>query len=308
MNIIEKLKIIKIVSGQTQEELAQKLNVSFATFNSWINGRSEPRRGSKENINDLFFSYTGKKDIVEDPLKTKKGIIIRKSQKYKNILTTILKNPDIKDQFLLSLTYHTNKLEGSTLTENETRAILFDQTALSNKSLIEQMEAKNHQTVINFLFKKLSSGLLKINTELILKMHSILMNGIDENAGTFRKHGVRIVGSYVPTANYLKIPVLIKELVKDIHSKNKDIISHISRIHSEFEQIHPFGDGNVRVGRLIMMIMLLKNNLPPAIIKQQKRKLYNDCLKKSQLKNNFVPLEDFICNAILIGFSVLERK
>lgn len=57
-----------------------------------------------------------------------------------------------------------------------------------------------------------------------------------------------------------------------------------------------------------MMVMLLKNNLPPAIIKQQKKSSYNSCLKKSQLKNNFVPLEDFICDAILIGFSVLERK
>jgi Fic family protein/DNA-binding XRE family transcriptional regulator len=308
MNIVNKLKIIKTVSGLTQEKLAQKLMVSFVTLNSWINGRSEPRKGAKKRINNLFFKYAGKENIIEDPLKTKKEIILKKSQKYKNILAEILKNPDIKDQFLLSLTYHTNKLEGSTLTENETRTILFDNTSLSNKTLIEQMEAKNHQTVINFLFKELSSSSFKIDKKLILKIHSILMNGIDENAGNFRKHAVRIVGSYVPTANYLKIPALIKKLVKDINYKNKDIVSHISRIHSRFEKIHPFGDGNGRVGRLIMMIMLLKNNLPPAIIKQQKRSLYNSCLKKSQLKEDFLPLEDFICNAIIAGFLILERK
>jgi len=57
-----------------------------------------------------------------------------------------------------------------------------------------------------------------------------------------------------------------------------------------------------------MMVMLLKHNLPPAIIKQQKRSLYNSCLKKSQLKNDFIALEDFICDAIIAGFLILERK
>ena len=308
MTIVEKLKIIKEVSGLTQEKLAKKLGVTFVSFNSWINGRSEPRRKAKDNINNLYFLYTNQKEIIEDPLKAKKEIILNKSKKYKNILAKIVKNPDIYNQFLLSLTYHTNKLEGSTLTENETGAILFNNASLSNKNIIEQMEVKNHQAAVNYLFNYIVLPSSKINEGFILKLHSILMNGIRDDAGSFRKHPVRIVGTYVPTANYLKIPKLIKELTKDINSPKKDIISHISKTHSRFEKIHPFSDGNGRIGRLIITAMLLRNNLPPAIIKQQKRSLYNSCLKKSQLKDDFIPLEDFVCNSIIAGFLILERK
>jgi len=308
MTIVEKLKIIKEISGLTQEKLAKKLKVSFVSFNSWINNRSKPRRGAKENIDSLYFLYTGQKTTIENPLKAKKEIIFYKAKRHKDILKKIVKNPDIYDQFLLAFTYHTNKLEGSTLTENETRAILFDNIALSNKSIVEQLEVKNHQAALNYLFNYLSSSSFKINEKLILKLHGILMNGIRDDAGSFREHGVRIVGTYVPTANYLKIPKLINKLVKDINSREKDIIAHISKIHSRFEKIHPFSDGNGRIGRLNIIAMLLKNNLPPAVIKQEKRSLYNSYLKKSQLKEDFIPLENFICDSIIAGLLVLERK
>lgn len=308
MTIMEKLKIIKDISGLTQEKLAKKLGVSFVSFNNWINAKSKPRRKAKENIDNLYFSYTGQKIVLEDPLRAKKEIIFYRAEKHKNILAKIVKNPDIYDQFLLALTYHTNKLEGSTLTENETKAILFDNIALSNKSIVEQLEVKNHQTALNYLFNYISSSSSKIDEALILKLHSILMNGIRDDAGSWRKHGVRIVGAYIPTANYLKVPQLINELIKDINYKTKDIVAHISNIHSRFEKIHPFSGGNGRIGRLIMTAMLLKKNLPPAIIKQQKKLLYDSCLKKSQLQKDFIPLENFICDSIIAGFLILERK
>ncbi len=308
MTIIEKLKLIKDLSGLTQEKLAKELGVSFATFNSWINAKSRPRRKSEEDINNLFFSYTGQKKEIEDPLKAKKEIILYKAGKYKNVLNEIVKNPDIYNQFLLALTYHTNKLEGSTLTENETEAILFNNIALSNRSIVEQLEVKNHQTALNYLFTQVSSPSFKISEEFVLKLHGILMNSIRDDAGLFRRHAVRIVGSNVPTANYLRISQLIKELIKDINLKEKDIITHISNVHSRFEKIHPFSDGNGRIGRLIMVAMLLKNGLPPAVVKQQKRALYNSSLRRSQLKDDFTSLENFICDSIISGFLILERK
>jgi len=307
MTIAEKLRIIQSLSGLTQEKSAKELGVSFVTFNSWINGRSKPHRKAEENINNLYFKYTGQKTIPDDPLSAKKQIILKKSKEHKNILRKIMKNPDIYDQFMLSFTYHTNRIEGSTLTEDETRAILFDNVALPNKDIIEQLEVKNHQAAWRYLLDYLAGLTSDISEKLILKLHSILMNGIKDDAGFYRKHSVRIVGAYIPTANYLKVSQLIKKIIKDINRQNKDIISHITKTHSRFEQVHPFSDGNGRIGRLIIQGMLLLKNFPPAIIKQDKKRIYNFCLRKSQLKEDFIPLEDFICDSVLEGFKILER-
>ncbi|MBL7142460.1 MAG: Fic family protein [Candidatus Pacebacteria bacterium] len=308
MTIQDKLKIIQNLSGLTQEKLAEKLRVSFATLNSWINGKSKAHKKGDKNINDLYFLYTGQKNIQEDPLRAKKQIITDKSRKCGNVLKKIVKSTDIYDQFLLSLTYHSNKIEGSTLTEDETRAIMFDNVSLPNKNIIEQLEVKNHQAALEYLLKSLLSASFKINEIFILKLHGILMNGIRKDAGAYRNHGVRIVGTYVPTANYLKVPRLMQELTKDINHKYKDIVAHTANIHSRFEQIHPFSDGNGRVGRLLAGAMLLKNNLPPAVIEQKKKRFYNNYLRKAQLGNDFIPLENFLCDSIIVGFKVLERK
>ncbi len=308
MTVVEKLKLIQSLSGLTQVKLAEKLGLSFVALNSLINGRSKPRRQTEDNIDNLYFKYTDQKSIIADPLTAKKQIIADKSRGYKNILKEIIKSPDIYDQFLLSLTYHTNRIEGSTLTKEETRAILFDNVALPNKDMVEQLEAKNHQTALRYLFKYLAAPSPKINEVLILKLHSILMNSIREDAGVYRDHGVRIVGTNVPTANYLKIPVLMKQIIKDINSQSKDIITHLADIHSRFEQVHPFSDGNGRIGRLIMHAMSLLKNLPPIAIKQEKKRSYNSCLRRSQLKGDFIDLENFICDAVFEGFKILERR
>ena len=308
MTIQDKLKIIQNISGLTQEKLAEKLGVSFATLNSWINGKSEPHRKTGKNIDKLYSFFTGQKEIPEDPLKAKKQIIINKSKKYRNILKEILGNNDIYNQFLLSLTYHSNKIEGSTLTEEETRAVMFDNVSLPNKNIIEQIEVKNHQVALEYLLKNLLSASFRINETFILKLHSVLMNGIRDDAGSYRSHGVRIVGTYIPTANYLKVPELMREIIKDINRKKSEVFAHIANIHSRFEQVHPFSDGNGRIGRLLIHTMLLKNNLPPAAIEQKKKRFYNNYLKRAQLKEDFVPLENFLCDSVIAGFKILERK
>ncbi len=308
MKTFQKLQLVQKLSGLTQEKLAKKLGVSFATFNSWINNKSTPRKKAQERIDELYRSYTGQKVIPPDVLQAKKEIIGRKSKQHKNILREILTNPDIHDQFILSLTYHSNSIEGSTLTEPETAAILFQNAALPNKDLIEQLEAKNHQTALQYLLKYLSARLPKINEELILKLHSILMNGIREDAGIYRQHSVRIVGTNVPTANYLKIPILMKQLFQDISRSNKEVISRVADIHSRFEQIHPFSDGNGRIGRLLIYAMVIRKNLPPAVIRQEKKRFYYAYLNKAQREGDLSLLEDFICDAILEGFEMIKRK
>lgn len=304
MNIKEKLQLIQKISKKTQEVLAADLGVSFPTLNSWINGRSIPRQQAAKRIDGLYLQLTGQNIIPDSFLAAKKQVLMDRRKQYSDILRILEARKDLYDQFLLALTYNTNRIEGSTLTEPETAAILFQNTALPDKSIIEQMEVKNHQAAFRYLTRSLTDG-GTISEEMILKLHGILMNGIREDAGNYRRHAVRIAGSNVVTANYLKVPVLMKSLLKDIRRDEKDIIGFAAQIHSRFEQIHPFSDGNGRIGRLILVGMLLKEDFAPAIISQEKRRFYILYLNQSQLQNDYSHLESFICDGIMAGYDLL---
>jgi len=307
MTIRQKLEVIRKMLGLTQTKLAERFGVSFVAFNSWWTGKSEPRPKMQAIINELFLEVTGRKIIPEDQLAAKKQALQQKSSEHKNVVTEILDSPDVRDQFILKLTYHSNSIEGSTLTEPDTAAILFDNVALPNKNLIEQLEAKNHQTALNYLFDRVTKK-EKINEDLVLKLHSILMNGIRPDAGVYRDHAVRITGVNLPTANYASVPKLTSEIMTRAALKTKDIIALSASVHSKFEQIHPFSDGNGRVGRLLMNAMLLSANLAPAIIRNEQKQLYYTYLYKAQTKEDNSQLEGFLCEAVTDGFKILERQ
>lgn len=306
MDTQQKLQIIQSRLGLTQTKLAEKIGVSFVAFNNWWTGKAIPRPKRQTVIDELLLQVTGQKIIAKDILIAKKQVLQQKSVEHKNIINKILNNPDIRDQFILKLTYHSNSIEGSTLTEPDTAAVLFENVALPNKSLTEQLEAKNHQAALNYLFDFVLKK-EKINEAFVLKLHSILMNGVRPDAGIYRNHGVRITGVNLPTANHLSVPKLIPGVMAQIDKKTKDVISLSASVHSKFEQIHPFSDGNGRVGRLLMNAILLQVNLAPAIIHQQQKQLYYTYLFKAQTGADHSQFEDFLCEAVMDGFKILER-
>ncbi|MEI8230671.1 MAG: Fic family protein [Candidatus Peregrinibacteria bacterium] len=307
MSTPQKLSTIQRLSGLSQTELARKFGVSFVTFNRWFHGKAVPRRKALERIDALYREYSGLTVIPEELLTAKKAITMQKSQKMKSVLKTILENPDIRDQFVLVLTYTSNSIEGSTLTQEETAAVLFRNTALPDKTIIEQLEAKNHQTALLRLFDHLAAD-RPIDEVLILRLHGMLMNGIRPDAGVYRSHGVRIVGADLPTANPLKVPVLMEEWAKNVLADPEDALSHIAALHARFEQIHPFSDGNGRIGRLLMHAMLLRQNLPPVVIHPEKKRLYYTFLNTAQKKGDTSLLQDFLCDGVMEGWDIVERK
>ncbi len=322
MTTVQKLNTIRQISGLSQEKLAQRFGVSFASFNAWINGRTKPRKKTQLKIDSMFLELTGQKQI--DPafpltppgvtgLSKKQNLVLMQKQS-PPVLKTILGNPDIYDRFVLSLTYHSNRIEGNSMTEPETAAILFDNSVIPNKNLIEHLEVKNHQTALHFLLNHMEQNTTQpsncIDEHLVLKLHEKLMNGIRRDAGFYRNHSVRIVGADVPTANYVKVPALMKDLFESIVSISDDVLHQMAEAHSRFEQIHPFSDGNGRIGRLLLHAMALRSNLPPAVIRQQEKQLYYTFLNKAQQTQHedVSLLTDFICDAIMTGFRFLERK
>lgn len=305
MTISETLKNLQKLSGLTQTELAQKIGVSFVAFNYWFNGKAEPHPKTRARIIALYQEYSGEIPVPEAELAEKKQMLKIKSETNKNLLKKIISDKEIFETIMLSLTYHSNRMEGSTLSENETADIIFRNLTLPSHTMTEHLEAKNHQVALEYLFAHLTDG-GQIDETFTLKMHGILMNGVRPDAGLYRRHGVRIMGVYVPTANYLKIPQLMLDWFLEVNRPTDDVIAKVACTHASFEQIHPFADGNGRIGRLLALAILLKNNYAPAIIRQENRRRYYLYLNQAQLKNSFSHLENFFCEAVKEGFDNVE--
>ena len=294
-NYAKKLQKIIAASGLSQEKLAEILGVSFVTLNSWVNEKSVPRENKKEKIDLVAAEFLGSDSCDPEALKSAKKLA--KSQHFS--VKRLLNNQDILDSLTVGLTYHSNATEGSTMTEEDVSAVLFDHAVLSNRSAIEQREAINHQSALYFLVEEIAKPDFLFTPELICAVHLRLMNGIISNAGNYRNHGVRIRGAHVPLANYLKIPELVKNWCDMANSETDDIIELLALTHAKFEQIHPFSDGNGRTGRMLLFALALSRGLVPPILRREKRSAYYKYLEICQIREYSDPLELFIANAII---------
>ncbi|MFW6285988.1 MAG: Fic family protein [Nanoarchaeota archaeon] len=185
------------------------------------------------------------------------------------------KNKEL-EEISISFTYNTNAIEGSTITLPETREIIIDNIAPS-KSLQDIQETKKHSEVfLNALKKK-----EKITKELILRWHKDMFDESKTDiAGKFRNYLVR-VGTYIAPDSNEVIP-LMNKLIEFIKTSKLHPVELAGRAHYIFEMIHPFGDGNGRVGRLLMNYILWHNSYPMIIIENKKKKSYYRALEKEE--------------------------
>lgn len=297
MNYQDKLRQITGASGLSQQSLAESIGTSFVTLNSWINGKTEPTRSElKSKIDLLYVKYLGVEIIDKKSLGDVKSTAVRCRMSAKKLI----KNRDLLDKITLNLTYHTNTIEGSTMTRADVAAVLFGNEILRNRTQIEQREAINHRVALEFLLDELAENEdFEFTPELIKRVHLLLMNGILSNAGEWRNHGVRIQGSRVPLANFIKIPTLIANLCNELNAETDDPIELLARTHASFEKIHPFSDGNGRVGRLLMFIRSLQSGVVPPIIQKERKSVYYRYLELAQTQDRYDNLEQFISESII---------
>jgi Fic family protein len=222
----------------------------------------------------------------------------------------MLANRELLDKITLHLTYHTNTIEGSTMTLQDVEDVIFDNKILTNRTTTEQIEARNHKAALYFLLDTLQVQRQRFQwtEELLLAAHLRLLNGIITNAGYYRKHSVRVLGYHAVLANFLKIPFLINKLFQELNNPTKDIIGSLAKTHAAFEQIHPFSDGNGRLGRLVMFIQALRYSLMPPLIVKERKKAYYRYLETTQMENKTDLLTLFIAEAILFTNDLLNNK
>jgi Fic family protein len=297
------LQEILKATGWSQEILANRLDVSFVTLNSWVNNRSVPRKKAQAAIQGLFFDTVGV-DAVNPKMLVAQKLA---ASKLKLRRDDIVSDKGMLDALILYLTYHTNTIEGSTMTLADTEDVLFGRKVLSNRTQIEQAEARNHQAAILWLLDEIRGKDFVITEEFIRGLHLRLMNSILSDARQYRRHGVRIMRTRVTTANYLKIPELMQDLVLHIDDNSRDPITKLAYLHAKFEKIHPFSDGNGRVGRLLMLAQALRLGIVPPIVLNEKRRAYYKYLEVAQTTEDHAPLELFLANSVIDAKRLLWR-
>lgn len=203
--------------------------------------------------------------------------------KFRPLDVNLVKN--LEEWFKVELTYTSNAIEGNTLSRRETALVVEKGLTIGGKTLVEHLEATNHANALDFIQEKVGNNNNKITEKDILKIHEIILGGINkENAGFYRSVPVRISGSNVVLPNPRKVPDLMDEFCRWI-VKESDIhpVEFAADAHYQLVTIHPFIDGNGRTARLLMNMILMINGYPPAIIRKRDRLSYISSLEKAQL-------------------------
>ncbi len=195
--------------------------------------------------------------------------------------------------------YNSNAIENSTLTLKETEKILLEQELSRKVSLREVFEAKNLARVVDYTRNKAKEQ--DLSKELILLIHQMLIGGIDDNiAGRFRRGGEYVrVGTHVAPAPE-QIERLIENILIDYSSDQTSyFIDKIAKFHLEFEGIHPFIDGNGRIGRVILNFQLLQLGFPRLIIRNKEKTQYYEAFKEYQQNKNPKLMEKVVALALI---------
>ncbi|MBR2741484.1 Fic family protein [Candidatus Saccharibacteria bacterium] len=195
--------------------------------------------------------------------------------------------------------FNSNAIENSTLTLKDTEDILIRGQIMRDAEIREVYEAKNLGRALELLSENPNQNL---TIELILALHKVLLSGINDGfAGRFRcgNEWVR-VGTHIG-ANPDFVNDLVYKLVENYNKPDeRELISKIAYFHNEFEYIHPFCDGNGRIGRVLINQQLMKEGLPPIMIPaKNKFQDYYPALDAYDKKNDLAPLEEYLAVLLL---------
>lgn len=219
--------------------------------------------------------------------KLKEELITQKNLKFKG---------NIYHYSQVNFSYNSNKIEGSKLTSDQTEAI-FDTASFIPKNddlikLDDLIESRNHFKLFDYMLENVDDSL---NKKMIIEMNKILKrNTSDEDNPRYNVGGFKVVPNIIGMVNVINTtsPKYVEEeldqLIFQYNSKKNITLEDIIDFHYQFECIHPFADGNGRVGRMIMFKECLKNNIMPFIILDEDKSYYMRGLKEYKKDKAFL--------------------
>lgn len=192
------------------------------------------------------------------------------------------------NELLVRTAHHSTAIEGNSLSLEETRGILLDESLPKAGKTREYFEVKNYKEAFAYLLDKLTPK--GLNSNKILAYHSFLMKDILSDNGRFKHLENVICGASFETAKPYLVPTLIHDLCENHNFRLKNASTFEEKIeiimdtHIKFERIHPFSDGNGRTGRMLVMDACLHENIPAIIIPCEEKDKYITFLNASDLK------------------------
>jgi Fic family protein len=203
----------------------------------------------------------------------------------------------IYDKIKIEWTYHSNAIEGNTLTLQETSFFLQHGLTSKGKTLLEYLEAQNHAEAIDWL-QNITKQQRPITEGLIKELHTLLLRGIEHvlvgpNGNKIKKritpgayklqpnHVLTVDGKVHRYCDPIGVPGEMAKLITWLNTQKSHPVEAAARAHYRLVAIHPFDDGNGRVARLLMNLLLMRAGFLPVIIKNEKREDYYRALMEA---------------------------
>jgi len=296
---------VRVVNKKKKYYLAHSFRkgkkVKKLRFYLGINLSKEELKSKREHAEEVLKERIKRLEVIRDPFYT--ALTPKELEEFKTLeargnikILHLAENDWVK--FTQAFTYDTNAIEGSTVTASEVEGILKKDEWPENRTKGEVSETYGVSEAIEYIRKTKNH----VSLDLIRKLHEIVFKNSKPFAGNFRIKGVEVavvdaLGNIAhrgaPSAEVVK---LLKEVIR-WYNKNKRKYPPIvlaAVVHNQFENIHPFQDGNGRVGRLLLNNILLKHNLPPVNIELKNRREYYNALQEYQKNRNIRPTIELI--------------
>jgi hypothetical protein len=232
-------------------------------------------------------------------------------------LPTPVEAEDIWGNIWYQEAHNSTAIEGNTLVLREVEILLREGRAVGDKQLAEYMEVRGYADAAQWVYQQglepggwTADDLVSL-TE-VRHVHELAMQkvwdvaphpdaGSDEKPGSFRRHNIQPFPGGMRPPDWPDVPASMSDWLRRaaaLHEVDGPVAEALAAVHSEFERIHPFLDGNGRTGRLLTNLLLIRLGYPPAIIRKSERSRYIECLRKADAGDQG-PLGEFFARAIL---------